>query len=62
MAATRTIEAVELDSRAGLWCDACYSFEVTAVRCAIVDAESLALLRYATGSLCLACGDTGDDD
>lgn len=56
MAAIRTIEAVELDSRSGLWCDRCLTFEVTSVRCAIVDADTLEVLRHATGSLCLECG------
>lgn len=56
MAATRTIEAVELDTSTDLWCDTCSTFAVTAVRCAIVDADTLEVLRYATGSLCLECG------
>lgn len=56
MAAVKTLEAVPLDSRTGLYCDFCASFAVTSVRCAIVDAHTLELQRYATGSLCLQCG------
>lgn len=56
MGTTRTIEGVPLDTRSGLWADCCSSFSLTEVQVAIVDKDSLELLRTVTGSTCMACG------
>lgn len=56
MAATKTIEAVELDTRTGLWCGACCRWTLVEVDVAIIDAETLEVLRRVTGSVCLGCG------
>ena len=53
---TRTIEAIDLDSRTGLWCSTCAEWTLVEVDVAIVDAGSLELLRRLTGSLCVHCG------
>lgn len=60
MATTFTIEAHPVETMTGLWCDVCCNFSLTVVRCSIVDAETLAHQRYATGSLCAACGHYDD--
>lgn len=57
---TITLEAYPLDSRSGLFCEACCTFALTAVRCSIVESVTLEHQRYATGSLCTNCGAEAD--
>jgi hypothetical protein len=56
MAATRTIEAHELDSQTGGWCDRCHAPSTVIVRCALVASDTLEMLGRYTGSLCTLCG------
>ena len=56
MPATRTIEGVELDTRTGLWATCCADWTLAEVDVAIIDADTLEVLRSVTGSTCLSCG------
>lgn len=53
---TVTLEAHDIDSRSGLWCDACASWSATAVDVAVAVGESLEMIGRYTATVCESCG------
>lgn len=50
-----TIEAHELTTRTGLWCERCGTHSATSTDVALVAADSLRVLTHATGEHCASC-------
>lgn len=53
---TVTLEAHELDTRTHQWCPTCHTFALIEVDVALVNAETLEVVRRTGGSLCMGCG------